>query len=297
MRTVAILVAAVCLLPACSTKQKDERKAEKTRKEYEREKETARREKEAALKNAKKDDKEKRRKMALEVLRRTATIGPPKMVKKKKPARIIAECAKGKGGVKALRAVKSVRVKQKLRGAASFETESFYVTPLTMRVDYYMAGKLAKSVITDGRKGSVLTGKGISKMEEAMVGDLRDSARADSISLLIKALKPGAKLTYLGETRVAGKKADAVKVEVEGLTVTVYIATDNHDFAAARRKTSRGMVTLLHADFREVSGLKLAHKTIIRLRSSVYVATVTEMAINPKFKPDVFDPRKHPLHK
>jgi hypothetical protein len=304
MRRAAVLLAATCVPAACvlsSCFGKEKKKAEarrrkaaadqlrKTREKFERAR--------AEALEKKKQTEAKKRKMALEALRRTATISPPKVVEKKDPAKIIANCAKAKGGVKALRAVKTVRVKQKLRGAAALETESFFKAPLTMRVDYYMGGQLAKSLITDGHKGTVLTTTSVRKMEEVMVDDLRNSARADSINLLIRALKPGAKLTYLGETRVAGKKADAVKIELKDLSVTVYVATGSHDFVAAHRKTSRGMVTLLHADFREVKGLKLAHKTIIRIGSSVYVATVKEMVINPKLNPDVFDPTKHPLNK
>ncbi|MFH1434932.1 MAG: hypothetical protein ABIJ56_04355 [Pseudomonadota bacterium] len=220
-------------------------------------------------------------------------IQPPVKAEDLDPAALVAECARRMGGLDKLRGVKTASVRLSLKGSHNLDLHNVVKIPDKARMDYYSGEKILSSVMYDGQQGWQVTDGEAEKLSETRKRDLLVSMKSDPIPLLLAATEPGAKLEYLGKTRVVDSDAHAVKIELPGLAaITFYIDAEDHEFLGSRYETSQGVTTVIESDYRDVSGIRVAHISQIITGSTTAVAVIKEVSINSEVSDETFKPPK-----
>ena len=220
-------------------------------------------------------------------------IQPPVKAEDMDPAVLVAACAKAMGGLEKLKGVKTASASLSLKGSHNLDLRNVVSIPDKARMDYYSGSKILSSVMYDGQQAWQVTDNGAEKLSEAKKRDLIVSMRSDAIPLLLAASGPGAKLEYLGKTKVVDSEAHAIKIDYpDAPSITFYIDAQNHDFLGSRYETSQGVTTVIESDYRDVSGIRVAHISQIITGSTTAVAVIKDVSINPEVSDETFRPPK-----
>ena len=225
-------------------------------------------------------------------------IQPPVKTEDMEPAALVAACVKRMGGLDKLRSVKTASARLSLKGSQNIDLRNVVSIPDKARMDYYSGGKILSSVMYDGSQGwQVMEGR-VEKLSETRKRDLIISMKSDPIPLLLAASEPGAKLEYLGKTKVVDSGAHVVEIQLPDLApIIFYIDTESHDFLGSRYETSQGVTTVIESDYRDVDGIRVAHISQIITGSSTAVAVIKEVSINLEVPDGTFKPPKESKEK
>lgn len=173
------------------------------------------------------------------------------------------------GGKKKLRAIKTLQSTASINGTAggqALKGSLKKVESVPNKVySFYDFGVFRQEMVSDGK--NVRRGTGNGKLE-ALPADQRDKALEDSHILseaYLDELK--AKLTLLGMRDLDGKQAIAIEVAYPHNGSVIYYISPETYLPMAQESEENGRV--LYADWRDMSGIKLAHKVTVEPQPGV----------------------------
>lgn len=211
---------------------------------------------------------------------------------KKDPRAIIAAAVKRRGGEATLAAIRTARATHVVEGMPGARTRRVTLHfPHRLLLEVLEAKRVTRVTLVDGDKGYLLRpGKAPSPLDAATLGDLQRTLRCDPLQALVSGSRAGATLSYRGETRVGGQQVDEVQVMSGGHPVHLFIAREDGELLAYRHLTGAGQMTVVHSDFKELQGTRVAHTNTISVGGARVISRVTSLQLNPKLAPGTFDP-------
>ena len=99
-------------------------------------------------------------------------------------------------------------------------------------------------------------------------------------------------LEYLGEVTVA-----PITTTVRDIPSEVFLSKQDGALIGTQTVLASVHMTTSESDFREVSGIKVAHKTQVLTPSGEVDLRLLSLTINPEISDDLFNPEKHPLRR
>lgn len=221
-------------------------------------------------------------------------IAPSSISTPKDPGAIIAAAVKRRGGLAALQGIRSARATHVVTGAGGGTRRVTLQFPHRLLLEPLSGDKVTGATIVDGHKGYQLApGKKVKQLDASTLSDIQRSLHCDPVQALINASKAGARLTYKGQTRVEDRPVDEVLVMSGGHAVHLFIAQNDGELLAYRHLTRSGQMTVVHSDFKEVGGTRMAHTNTIRVGGARVVSRVTNLELNPKLPKSTFDPKQY----
>jgi zinc protease len=236
----------------------------------------------------------------------TAPEAPPELPIDPKQAeaarKLIDEAVAAKGGKARLAALKGFRMvavgtttAPPRGGTVPVEIERVMVLPDRMRIDATLDGRIKVSIAASGRTGWQVapdqSGKpALVEFTPEEMAQIEVERWREPELILLKALEPGAKLYLTADEAIGGQPHAVVKLRTPfgGLEVTLYV--DRKTKLISKLTYSEGRVAQTDelSDYRDVGGLKIAHKrhstggreTTIELRT---------VELDPKVDPKLFD--------
>lgn len=212
---------------------------------------------------------------------------------------VLAQALQVKGGKAKLSALKSLRMAAKgttkLQGQTlPVEIERVFVVPDKMRIDATLASQFKVVVGVDGKRGwqqapaqngqtQTVDFKGSEVMQAQF------EAWREPELLLVKANEPAAKIAPAKDETIDGKAHAAVRVASPfGPEVTLFI--DKKTKLVSRITFQDGGVTQTEefSDYKDVGGIKVAHKRSSTGQGRVTELTITKVEWDPKIDPAVF---------
>ncbi len=212
----------------------------------------------------------------------------------KDPGAIIAAAVKRRGGLAALQGIKSARATHVVTGAGGGTGRVTLQFPNRMLVEVLSEGKVTGATIVDGDRGHQLAPKKkVKQLDARTLSDFQRSLQCDPVQALVNASKAGARLTYKGETKVGDRPVDEVQVMSGDHPVHLFVARDDGELLAYRHLTRSGQVTVMHSDFKEIGGTRMAHTNTILVGAERVVSKVTSLELNLKLSAGTFDPKQY----
>lgn len=228
--------------------------------------------------------------------RHAGRVLPAELKTKRDPKEIISSAVKRRGGLELLRSIKSARATHEVEGMPGDENTRRVTLqfPDKLLLEIYSKGKVIRATVMDGDRGHVMVSNSESTPLDAItMSDLRRTVSCDPLRALVAASEPGAKLTYKGETRVGPRLVDQVEVMVRDNAVNLFVARDDGELLAYRHASRSGPMTVVHSDFKEIGGTRMAHTNTISVSGARVVSRVKALELNPKLPDGAFNPRKY----
>ena len=201
---------------------------------------------------------------------------------------LVARAVKRKGGRERLSAIRTVKTRARADGARMDITIRF---PDQLLVEYRDGEAITRRLIMNGDRVWVETSGQVREATADEMELLLASRDAETIPLLLAASAADAVVTYQSEADVAGQKAHVVALRNGGPpSATLFIAADGDDLVGIRYRTSRGPVTVVESDFRDVDGVRVAHASRVAIGAAVSRSVVESVTLDPEVGPDTFRP-------
>jgi len=225
-------------------------------------------------------------------------IGPISAVAGKEPAPIVARALELMGGRDKVAAIRAVSGRAELKGAVDQRYDFAIEYPGRMAIDFEEAGETTRALIVDGGKAFDITRGRITELVEPILADTLLSIRGDPLCLMITLATSAEdhQLTYLGRADVGGRPADALRVQPpRSKEILAFFDVETGRLLATRYEMSQGLVTVIDEKTETVGGVAIGVVSRQIVGSRVSIATVSDVAINPKLQAERFAPLQHPL--
>lgn len=211
---------------------------------------------------------------------------------------ILTEAIAAKGGKAKLAALEGLRMVAKgttqIQGQQlPVEIERVFLVPDKMRIDATLANQFKVTVAVDGKRGWQHAPGQDGKMqvvefEGKDIEQAQFEAWREPELLLLKALEPDAKIAPARDETIGGAPHAVIKVTSPyGVDVTLYI---NKKTKLVSRITfaEAGVQTEEFSDYKDVGGIKVAHKRKSTGQGRVTELEITKVEWNPKADAQLF---------
>jgi len=168
---------------------------------------------------------------------------------------------------------------------------------IKMELTANLAGKMLNKMQTpmgevtqgyDGQTAWMRTPQGTQELPGSQKAELEGNLFRDEISLLRNLDNPAYTVQALGPAEVEGKSVEGVAVSDAARKLQVKLFIDPKTGLLARKVYTAavmgapGEIEEIHSDFREVGGVKLAHKVVMNREGKKFAEmTITEVKLNP----------------
>ena len=214
---------------------------------------------------------------------------------------ILTEALVAKGGKAKLAAIKSLRASAtgttKIQGqTVPVEMERVFVVPDKMRIDITLAKQLKVAIGVDGKTGwqqqpdpqsgnvQTLEFKDAEEVRQAQFETWREPEL-----LLLRANEKDAKITPAKDESIDGRPHAAVRLSSPyGAEVTLYIDKKTKLVSRVTFQDKTSAQTEDYADYKDVAGIKVAHKRQSSGQGRVTQLEITKVEWDPKIDPAIF---------
>lgn len=165
------------------------------------------------------------------------------------------------------------------------------VLPDRMRMDIKIAKQFEISFALEGSKGGWTKGPGgIDDLPAAQVPELERQRWVDPELVLLRHRAPGAKVALLPSEKLDGKATDVVQVfSADGkLSTKLYFDPTTKMLLAQKYPSAAGETVELFDDYRDVGGIKIAHKRVSTGGGEKSDLTVDKVEVDPTVAADIF---------
>jgi zinc protease len=212
---------------------------------------------------------------------------------------VLTEALAAKGGKAKLAAIKSLRMvatgTTKIQGQTlPVEIERVFVVPDKMRIDATLAKQFKVIVGVDGKTGwqQAPTQSGSSQIVEFKGKDIAQAqfeAWREPELILLKAADTNAKIAPAKDDTIDGKPHAAVRVASPyGPEVTLFIDRKTKMISRVTFQDQGVTQTEEFADYKDVSGIKVAHKRQSEGQGRMTQLEVSKVEWDPKVDPAIF---------
>ncbi len=220
----------------------------------------------------------------------------PKPEEGEKAIALLDRVIAAKGGLAALRGLKSIVAKLTLNsetanGPARFETTNYIQYPDRLRIETAVPGGVNVQGF-DGVEGWTRDQRGVHEQPEAVVREARLGLRRDIVPLLLAAKDGRLTPRILPDVRDALVKDQLLELSATDLNpVLLYI--DPHSFLIDKLTfvtgaPGRPLVEEQFSDYRPVGGIQIAFKATRRVGTQTVARTVSEVKVNVDLDPSLF---------
>jgi hypothetical protein len=304
MRALLIIASATTLLAACG---KDTAEVDRGAEEELRWKRQAELEAKQAL-MAEEREQAAARAAELEAARRKAAeegqgyaIGPIEKVADKEIGAIVDRAVELMGGKAVVTAIATLSGRAQLTGAVEQAYDFAIEYPDKMVVDFLSAeDRITRALLVNGNKAYNIVRGRITEFVNPTLEDTLLSIRGDPLCLMIALANGGwgYQLTYLGRADVAGKPADAIRVQPPlSKEILAFFEIETGRLIATRYEMAQGLTTVIDEKFEPVDGVQIGVVSKQIVGTMISTATVTEIRLNPELPAGRFEALQHPLIK
>lgn len=212
---------------------------------------------------------------------------------------IISEALAAKGGKAKLAAIKALKITAtgttNINGhTVPVEIERTFVVPDKLRIDATLAKQAKVIVGVSGKTGWMSAtgpdGTQLHDLEPADIPGAQFEVWRDPELILAKAADPAAKISPASDESIDGKPQAVVQVEspFQGLTVSILIDRKTKMVTRIRYIDHGQPVNDDFADYRDVKGIKIAHKRTSTSAGRETSLDITKVELDPTVDPTLF---------
>ena len=220
--------------------------------------------------------------------------------------KILAKALAAKGGEKVVSAIKTLSLEGTAQGAVQdpqgnrqkfvAQVKRFYMAPRRMRRDMDIEnGKVVSAIVLDGNSAWAYESQGgksgVGELPPAFVQALNEQLWRDQEFVLLRFKEKGAVVTALADKKIDGLDHHVVRVSrADGsAATTLFIAKKTYLLSRMTYAAQGASAVESFSDYRDVDGVKVAHRRVTTDAMTTFDVTMTKVKINPELDAKLFE--------
>ena len=197
---------------------------------------------------------------------------------------LVSDAVRAKGGVEKLRSIRTVRAVSTTfvdapGGRVELPTTTYIRYPDAFRVDAETPAGVVSQLFVGGSYW-VRDARGVREAPAAIAAEMQGAIQRDAISLLIR-LAGDQPTMKSASVRLAGREMPAIELATPGATPLTVVFDPDTALIAGQRYTLESpsgpvAVEEMFSDYRDVAGLKVAHRTVLQRQGAPRVERIVK---------------------